>query len=93
MDPAFSLDAEDTLWTGTPGDYADPDAPITLSRVRKLVDDGQFAEATAVAANLSGTPSDVSCCLTSIFKDFAIHVDCSVFLMLDLVRTNALGLI
>ncbi|KAK4437938.1 Alpha-L-fucosidase 2 [Sesamum alatum] len=50
---------EDTLWTGTPGDYTDPDAPNTLSKVRKLVDDGQYAEATAAAVNLSGNPSDV----------------------------------
>lgn len=51
--------AEDTLWTGTPGNYTDRDAPSLLSQVRKLVNNGQYAEATALAANLSGHPSNV----------------------------------
>ncbi|KAM7482456.1 hypothetical protein LguiB_007039 [Lonicera macranthoides] len=50
---------EDTLWTGIPGNYTNPDAPKVLSEVRKLVDDGKYAEATTAAVNLSGTPSDV----------------------------------
>ncbi|GMH02832.1 hypothetical protein Nepgr_004671 [Nepenthes gracilis] len=51
---------EDTLWTGVPGKYTDPNAPEALEEVRKLVDDGKYAEATSVAdAKLSGTPSDV----------------------------------
>ncbi|KAE8708266.1 Alpha-L-fucosidase 2 [Hibiscus syriacus] len=50
---------EDTLWTGVPGDYTDPDAPIALSEVRKLVDLGDYAEATKAAVELSGHPSDV----------------------------------
>ncbi|KAF2294593.1 hypothetical protein GH714_013160 [Hevea brasiliensis] len=29
---------EDTLWTGTPSDYTNPDAPEALSEVRNLVD-------------------------------------------------------
>ncbi|CAK9181144.1 unnamed protein product [Ilex paraguariensis] len=50
---------EDTLWTGDPGNYTNPDAPEALSEVRKLVDDGQYAEATTAAVKLSGDPSDV----------------------------------
>lgn len=51
--------AEDTLWTGTPGDYTDPNAPAALSEVRKLVDGGQYAEATKAAVKLTDNPSDV----------------------------------
>ncbi|GAB4852847.1 Alpha-L-fucosidase 2 [Ancistrocladus abbreviatus] len=51
---------EDTLWTGIPGNYTDPNAPEALEEVRKLVDDGKYAEATAVAdAKLTGSPLDV----------------------------------
>lgn len=63
----FSLGVEDTLWTGTPSDFTDPDAPIALSEVRKLVNNGQFAEATEFATNLSGNPSDVSFFFACIF--------------------------
>lgn len=52
--------AEDTLWTGVPGNYTNPDAPVALSEVRKLVDDGKYAEATKAAVKLSADPSDVS---------------------------------
>ncbi|KAG7014958.1 Alpha-L-fucosidase 2, partial [Cucurbita argyrosperma subsp. argyrosperma] len=45
---------EDTLWTGTPADYTNPDAPVALREVRKLVDDGKYAEATEAAVKLSG---------------------------------------
>lgn len=51
---------DDTLWTGNPGNYTNPDAPKVLSEVRKLVDDGKYAEATKAAVDLSGNPSDVS---------------------------------
>ena len=51
--------AEATLWTGTPGDYTNPDAPKALAEVRKLVDDGDYAAATEAAVKLSGNPSDV----------------------------------
>ncbi|KAI8002062.1 Alpha-L-fucosidase 2, partial [Camellia lanceoleosa] len=44
---------EDTLWIGIPGNYTNPDAPKSLSVVRKLVDDGQYAEATTEAVKLS----------------------------------------
>ena len=55
----FVYFVEDTLWTGIPGDYANPNAPAALSEVRKLVDNGQYAEATTEAEKLSGEPSDV----------------------------------
>ncbi|KAF8410139.1 hypothetical protein HHK36_002661 [Tetracentron sinense] len=50
---------DDTLWTGVPGNYTNPDAPNALTQVRELVDNGQFVEATAAAFKLSGNPSDV----------------------------------
>nr|BAF85832.1 alpha-1,2-fucosidase [Lilium longiflorum] len=50
---------DDTLWTGVPGNYTNPDAPTVLSKVRKLVDDGKYAEASLAAFDLSGHPSDV----------------------------------
>lgn len=50
---------EDTLWTGIPGNYTNPNAPEALSEVRKLVDNGQYAEATTAAVKLSDNPSDV----------------------------------
>lgn len=50
---------DDTLWTGTPGNYTNPNAPEALSEVRKLVDNGQYSEATTAAVKLSGDPSDV----------------------------------
>ncbi|KAL1534550.1 Alpha-L-fucosidase 2 [Salvia divinorum] len=67
---------EDTLWTGTPGYYEDPNAPTTLSEVRKLVDNRKYAEATAVAANLSGNPSAVYQLLGDIKLEFEVsHAD------------------
>lgn len=49
----------DTLWTGTPGNYTDPHAQAILQDVRKLVDSGNYAEASLAAFGLSGNPSDV----------------------------------
>lgn len=51
--------ADDTLWTGGPGNYTNPKAPAVLSKVRNLVDNGQYAEATAVAYDLSGEQTQV----------------------------------
>ncbi|KAL2940640.1 Alpha-L-fucosidase 2 [Bienertia sinuspersici] len=39
---------EDTLWTGIPKNYTNPKAPEALAIVRKLVDNGNYSEATAV---------------------------------------------
>ncbi|KAK2974520.1 hypothetical protein RJ640_018685 [Escallonia rubra] len=61
---------EDTLWTGTPGNYTNPGAPKVLSEVRKLVDDGKYSEATTAAVNLSGNPSDAYQLLGDINLDF-----------------------
>ncbi|KAJ6716536.1 ALPHA-L-FUCOSIDASE 2 [Salix koriyanagi] len=61
---------EDTLWTGTPGNYTNPLAPEALSVVRKLVDNGQFAEATTAAEKLSDKPSDVYQLLGDIKLEF-----------------------
>lgn len=61
---------EDTLWTGTPGNYTNPKAPEALTEVRKLVDDGKYAEATEAAVKLSGDPSDVYQLLGDINLEF-----------------------
>ncbi|CAL9178458.1 unnamed protein product [Musa hybrid cultivar] len=50
---------DDTLWTGVPGDYTNPDAPAVLAKVRKLVDSGDYAAATAAAFGLSGLHSGI----------------------------------
>ncbi|KAF5745575.1 hypothetical protein HS088_TW07G01167 [Tripterygium wilfordii] len=50
---------EDTLWTGTPGNYTNPKAPEALSEVRKLVNDGKYSEATDAAVKLSDDSPDV----------------------------------
>lgn len=51
--------AEDTIWTGVPADYTNPNAPEALAQVRKLVDERKYPEATSEAVKLSGHPSDV----------------------------------
>ncbi|CAA6657470.1 unnamed protein product [Spirodela intermedia] len=48
----------DTLWTGKPGNFTNPEAPGILSKVRKLVDDGKYAEATSLAYGLSDRSPD-----------------------------------
>nr|CAD1837884.1 unnamed protein product [Ananas comosus var. bracteatus] len=60
----------DTLWTGVPGNYTNPKAPAVLSKVRELVDDGQYAEATSAAFDLSDKPSDVYQSLGDINIEF-----------------------
>ncbi|XP_043813952.1 alpha-L-fucosidase 2 isoform X4 [Manihot esculenta] len=50
---------EDTLWTGTPSDYTNPDSPEALSQVRNLVDNGKYTEATEAAVNLFGNTTEV----------------------------------
>ncbi|XP_030522767.2 alpha-L-fucosidase 2-like isoform X2 [Rhodamnia argentea] len=61
---------EDTLWTGTPGNYTDPHVPAALVHVRKLVDDGEYADATAAAVNLLGNPSEAYQLLGDLKLDF-----------------------
>ncbi|GLT47344.1 hypothetical protein SLA2020_210480 [Shorea laevis] len=61
---------EDTLWTGTPGNYTDRNVPEALSEVRKLVDGGQYAAATKAAVKLSDNPSDVYQLLGDIKLEF-----------------------
>ncbi|GAV71844.1 hypothetical protein CFOL_v3_15333 [Cephalotus follicularis] len=61
---------EDTLWTGSPGNYTNPKAPEALTEVRKLVDDGKYAEATTKAVQLSGDPSEVYQLLGDIKLEF-----------------------
>lgn len=61
---------EGTLWTGTPGNYTNPDAPKALSEVRKLVDNGDYVAATEAAVKLSGNPSDVYQLLGDINLEF-----------------------
>ncbi|KAI3789216.1 hypothetical protein L2E82_02006 [Cichorium intybus] len=61
---------DDTLWTGSPGNYTNPDAPKALSEVRKLVDDGKYAEATTSAVSLSGESSNAYQLLGDIKLEF-----------------------
>ncbi|XP_060168142.1 alpha-L-fucosidase 2 isoform X1 [Lycium barbarum] len=61
---------EDTLWTGTPGDYTNPEAPKSLAEVRKLVDNGQYAEATEAAVNLMDNFPEVYQLLGDIKLEF-----------------------
>ncbi|RRT69600.1 hypothetical protein B296_00009186 [Ensete ventricosum] len=49
----------DTLWTGVPGNYTNPDAPAVLAKVRSLVDSGEYAAASLAALGLSGLQSAV----------------------------------
>ncbi|CAN1240505.1 Alpha-L-fucosidase 2 [Linum grandiflorum] len=64
---------DDTLWTGVPGDYTDPNAPTALSEVRKLVDDGQFPEASVEALKLSGKSSEAY----QVLGDIVLELDAS----------------
>ncbi|KAI3986982.1 hypothetical protein MKX01_039917, partial [Papaver californicum] len=61
---------EDTLWTGVPLDYTNPEAPKALAEVRKLVDDGEYIKATEAAFQLSDKPSDVYQLLGDIKLEF-----------------------
>lgn len=76
---------EDTLWTGNPGNYTNPEAPKTLSEVRKLVDDGKYPEATEAAVKLSGDPSDVC-----YFTSFHVAIVCVIQLSIEILVDAAL---
>ncbi|XP_020241025.1 alpha-L-fucosidase 2 isoform X2 [Asparagus officinalis] len=65
----------DTLWTGMPGDYTNRQSPVVVSNVRKLVDNGQFVEASLAANGLLGHLSEVYQPLGNINIDFD---DCPV---------------
>lgn len=69
-----SIGVEDTLWTGTPGNYTNPNAPQALAEVRKLVDDGKYAEATEAAVKLSGEQSAVCNFIHFDYASFAIFL-------------------
>ena len=48
---------EDTLWAGGPYDPANPEARAALPEIRRLIDTGQYAKATALAdAKFLGAP-------------------------------------
>ncbi|XAR72944.1 Alpha-L-fucosidase [Bertholletia excelsa] len=61
---------EDTLWTGIPGTYTIPGAPKVLSEVRKLVHDGQYAEASSEAVALLDGLCEVYQLLADIKLEF-----------------------
>lgn len=67
---------EDTLWTGTPGDYTNPEAPKSLAEVRKLVDNGQYAEATEAAVQLTDNSPDVRFLISLVFISHHVFVLC-----------------
>lgn len=62
--------AEDTLWTGIPGNYTDPKAPEALAEVRKFVDNGDYFAATEAAIKLSGNSSDVCYSISKKFLSY-----------------------
>lgn len=47
---------EDTLWTGGPHSYDNPEAYSHLSNVRQLLKDGKYVEAEKEAQNMMGSP-------------------------------------
>ena len=47
---------EDTLWSGGPHCYDNPDAYGHLATVRELLERGEYAEAEATAENMLGIP-------------------------------------
>jgi alpha-L-fucosidase 2 len=45
---------EDTLWSGGPRDWNNPDAPRVLAEVRRLIADGNYEEADRAARGMQG---------------------------------------
>ncbi|XP_057736450.1 alpha-L-fucosidase 2 isoform X1 [Arachis stenosperma] len=84
---------EDTLWTGMPGDYTNSSAPAALAKVRKLVDNRNYSQATEEAVNLSGEPSAVYQLLGDIKLEFddshAAYSNESYYRELDLDTATA----
>lgn len=52
--------AEDTLWSGGPSDWNNPDAQVILPQVRELVREGRFAEATLLSKGMMGPNPQVN---------------------------------
>ncbi|XP_057247686.1 alpha-L-fucosidase 2-like isoform X1 [Beta vulgaris subsp. vulgaris] len=65
---------EDTLWRDIPGNYTDPNTPRVLANVRKLVNNGNYSEATVLAdKDLSGDSSSGYQLLGDLILDFDDH--------------------
>jgi alpha-L-fucosidase 2 len=47
---------EDTLWSGGPHDYSNPEAYSHLARVRQLLENGEYGRAEAEAGKMMGKP-------------------------------------
>ena len=47
---------EDTLWSGGPHDYSNPEAYSHLATVRQLLEDGEYDKAEAEAEKMMGKP-------------------------------------
>jgi hypothetical protein len=77
-----TVGADDTLWTGGPGNYTNPKAPAVLSNVRSLVDKGQYAEATAVAYDLSGEQTQVHILFFMLIEELCCYIIIQTLLML-----------
>ncbi|KAL1342852.1 hypothetical protein AAHE18_09G186900 [Arachis hypogaea] len=84
---------EDTLWTGTPGNYTDSTAPAALAEVRKLVDNRNYSGATEEALKLSGGPGAMYQLLGDIKLEFddshAAYSNESYYRELDLDTATA----
>ncbi|XP_062205578.1 alpha-L-fucosidase 2-like isoform X2 [Phragmites australis] len=68
------VDSERLQLNRGPGNYTNPKAPAVLSKVRNLVDNGQYAKATDVAFGLSGDQTQVYQPLGDIDLAFGEHI-------------------
>ncbi|NLG52221.1 MAG: glycoside hydrolase family 95 protein [Chloroflexi bacterium] len=69
---------EDTLWSGYPHDYSNPEAREYLDEVRRLIFAGQYAEAEALAdAHMMSVPSRLQAYqpLGDLWLDFPGHAE------------------
>ncbi|KAJ8763564.1 hypothetical protein K2173_002447 [Erythroxylum novogranatense] len=85
---------EDTLWTGVPGNYTNPNAPEASSVVRSHVDEGEYTQATAEAVNLLGARKNAYQLLGDIKLEFddshLSYVEETYYRELDLDTATAL---